>query len=92
MIYNHIVKYNGVYYNAGENVPDDVKEKGGLDIHDLPFYDDSEIHMETSSHKYTYEELSGISVRKIKELADDMGFAITKVLKDDVIKEFLNQQ
>lgn len=91
MIYNHIVKYNGVYYNAGENVPDDVKEKGGLDLSDLPF-SDTEIQMETSPHKYTYEELSGISVRKIKELADNMGFSITKVLKDDVINEFLSQQ
>ena len=92
MIYNHIVKYKGVYYNAGENVPDDVEEKGRLDKSDLPFYDDSEIQMETFPHKYTYEELSGISVRKIKELAENMGFTITKVLKDDVINEFLSQQ
>ena len=91
MKYNHIVNLNGIYYAAGEDVPDGVDEKGGPDLSDLPF-NDTEIMMETSPHKYTYEDLSGISVRKIKELAENMGFTITKVLKDDVINEFLSQQ
>ena len=91
MKYNHIVNLNGVYYAAGEDVPDCVNEKGGSDLSDLPF-SDTEIQMETSPHKYTYEDLSGISVRKIKELAENMGFTITKVIKDDVINEFLSQQ
>lgn len=91
MRYNYIVNLNGVYYAAGEDVPDDVEDRGRSDKPDLPF-SDTEIQMETSPHKYTYEELSGISVRKIKELAEDMGFTITKVIKDDVINEFLSQQ
>lgn len=91
MIYKHAVNRNGIYYNAGEDVPDDVEDKGGPDLSDLPF-NDTEIQMETSPHKYTYEELSGISVRKIKELAENLGFTISKVIKDDVINEFLSQQ
>ena len=91
MKYDHIVNLNGVYYAAGEEVPDNIQEKGGPDLSDLPF-SDIEIQMETSPHKYTREDLSGISVRRIKELAENMGFTITKVIKDDVINEFLSQQ
>lgn len=89
MRYKYMVKYNGVDYAAGEDVP--IEEKGRPDLSDLPF-SDVDIQLETSPHKYTYEELSGISVRKIKELAADMGFTITKVIKGDVINEFLSQQ
>lgn len=87
MKYDHKIKFNGIYYEAGQEVPDDqpqTKEEIGLT--------DSEIQFENSPHKYTYDELEEISVKKIRQLAEDMGFEITKTLKDDVINEFLSKQ
>ena len=33
-----------------------------------------------------------MTVKQIKELAEQKGFAITKIIKDDVIAEFLEKQ
>lgn len=42
--------------------------------------------------KYSREELSGMTVRQIREIAGQFGIAINKVIKEDVISEFLTQQ
>lgn len=42
--------------------------------------------------KLSYEDLSSMTVKQIKELAEQKGFAITKIIKDDVIAEFLEKQ
>lgn len=44
------------------------------------------------NHLYNYEELSGMTVKQIKEIAEEKGYVITKIIKDDVITEFLYQQ
>lgn len=88
MKYDHIVNYAGVYYMAGEDIPED-KVTGREEP--LPF-SDVEIEMETSPHKYTYDELEQISVRKIKRMAEEAGIEITKVIKEEVIQEFLQKQ
>lgn len=33
-----------------------------------------------------------MTIAKIKELAAELGYSITKTLKDDIIAEFLEQQ
>ena len=43
-------------------------------------------------HKYSKEELSGMTVKQIKEIAVSLGITVNKVIKDDVISEFLAQQ
>ncbi len=53
---------------------------------------DRNIVLETSPHKYTQEELSQMTVKDIKALAEDSGIKITKVIKTDVINEFLEGQ
>lgn len=88
MIYDHVVNYNGIYYQAGENVPDD-KEKGKS--FDLPF-SDSEIAFETMEHKYTEKELDEITVKEIRKIAEDKGFTLSKVVRKDIINEFLEKQ
>lgn len=85
MTYDHKVKFNGIYYEAGEEIV--MESENG----NQPFLD-SDIQFENSPHKYTYEELQENSVRKIRQIAEDMGITITKVIKDDVINEFLSKQ
>ena len=41
---------------------------------------------------YSESDLSAMTVVQIKALASDLGYSITKVIKADVIKEFLSQQ
>jgi len=91
MKYDHKVKFNGIYYAAGQEVPDQEPPVYNNQKENLPF-PGSEIQFETGKHKYTYQELDEIPVRKIKLLAEDMGFEITKTIKDDVIKEFMSKQ
>lgn len=57
-----------------------------------PNYSDSDIQFEETPHIYNYEELSEMSVRKIRKIAEDRGINITKTIKDDVINEFLEKQ
>ena len=84
MIYDHIVKISGRYYAAGENVPDDEETK--------TLFSDMDNTNEDFHTTYTYEELSLMTVKEIKKLAEDKGVLITKVIKDEVINEFLSQQ
>lgn len=42
--------------------------------------------------KYSKEELFSMTVKQIKEIAASLGFTINKVIKEDVIAEFLAQQ
>ena len=85
MRYDHIVNYNGRYYEAGEDVP----EPAPVPEHQ---FSDADITLETAPHVYTDEELWEMTVREIKQIAADKGITITKTLKDDVIKEFLGKQ
>ena len=41
---------------------------------------------------YTQEELQAMTVKDIKAIAEANGYSITKVIKADVIAEFLSQQ
>ena len=82
MKYDCIVNYNGVYYNAGEDVPieDEGKDKT------LPSLS------EESTHVYSEDELRQMPVREIRQVAQNIGITITKTLKDDVISEFISKQ
>lgn len=48
--------------------------------------------LEETGDKISYEELSTMTVKQIRELAEQKGFAITKIIKEDVIAEFLEKQ
>lgn len=47
---------------------------------------------EPVAHKYSKEDLAGMTVKQIKEIAAVRGIVISKIIKDDVISEFLSQQ
>lgn len=96
MKYDHVVKCNGVWYEAWEEVP--INEPI-LDIElqdetmELPF-SDNEIELETESEprKYTYEDLEPMTAKEIRKLAENKGIRITKSIKDDIINEFMSKQ
>lgn len=41
---------------------------------------------------YSADELNGMKVSEIKSLAEGLGYSITKLIKADIIEEFLAQQ
>lgn len=88
MKYPYKVNHNGVYYEAGQEVPED--QEGEREP--LPF-SDSDITFETAEDpKLSREELELMTVKDIKKKAEKLGFTITKVIKNDVIEEFLDKQ
>lgn len=94
MRYDYVVKYNGEYYAAGEEVPMSEPlyspKEENEDI-ELPF-SDVEIEMEMGDHKYTYDELEPMTAKEIRKLAEDKGIRLVKTLKDDIINEFVSKQ
>ena len=93
MKYDYVVKYNGVYYDAGEDIPIGVKSqmRDTEDNMELPF-SDKEIQMESEPHVYTYEELEQMTAKQMRRIAEDKGFRLMKATKDDLINEFLSKQ
>lgn len=95
MTFDHVVKYNGQYYAAWEDVPIDKSLPNNYvrDDMELPF-SDKEIELETKSelHKYTYEELEQMTAKEMRKLAEDKGFKLTKAIREDIINEFLSKQ
>lgn len=71
MVYDHMVKVNGKYYQAWETVPED-EEGGG----NLPSYSDSEIALETQNNEekiYTKTEIKRMSTEELQNLAASIG-------------------
>lgn len=81
MIFDHMVKYNGQYYNAGQDVP--------IGECSAPL-NKEETH--TKEDSLTKEQLMEMTVKNIKALADEKGFVITKTAKADIVDEFYTQQ
>lgn len=92
MTYDHVVKYNGRYYASGEEVPigESSSDNHTQDV-ELPFSDE-DITLENSPHIYTYEELEQMTAKEMRKIAEDKGFKLSKVSKDDIINEFLSKQ
>lgn len=93
MIYDHVVKYNGKYYASGTDVPteESFSDDNARDNTEPPF-SDSDIELETTPHMYTYEELGQMTVKEMRRIAEDKGFKLSKISKDDIINEFLSKQ
>lgn len=88
MKYDHVMKYNGEYYKAGEEVPIGEPLQNTLE-EELPF---SNADFEEAGYKYAYEELEEMTAKEIRKIAEESGIKITKALKDDIINEFLSKQ
>lgn len=100
MKFDHGVKHDGIFYEAGQEVPieespvltEEKEQEAFVQTEDEQALTDLDINFESAPHMYTYEELKEISVREIRKIAEDLGFEITKTIKDDVINEFLSKQ
>ena len=66
MIYNHLVKYNGVYYPAGTDVPVGVKP-----VEDKKVEEVEEVVAEIPTYSKT--EINRMSTADLKELAKEQG-------------------
>ncbi len=68
MVYDHIIKQNGIYYRSGEEVPDAAEEASPL-----PFSDEN-IEFETDQEKrYTKSEINRMPIAELQNLAAEVG-------------------
>lgn len=87
--YPYIVKYNGEWYDAGEDVPD--TEDAAVDESSLPF-PDKDIEFESQEIKqYTKTDINNMSTEELQNLAalegienafETSGNELKKVLKE----------
>lgn len=73
MKFDHMVKFNDVYYPAGEDVPMDVNGNSLEEI--SPPFSDKDIVFETMPErkKYTKTEINGMSKADLQALAAENG-------------------
>lgn len=87
MVYDHMVKANGKYYQAGEDVPeiDDMAENEDS----LPFSDD-EITLETKEDKkYTKSDIQRMNKSELQELAKNSGVEGADEMTGQELKDYL---
>lgn len=81
MVYSHLVKYNGVYYPAGTNVPVGVSS---VEIKDNKIID--EVKEEV---KYTKTDINRMSTSDLKSLAKSEGIKDADTLSGADLKKVL---
>lgn len=70
MKYDHMVKVNGKYYQAGEDIPE-VKDMA-VDK-SIPPYSDKDIEFETKEKTYTKTDINKMSKAELLEIAKNTG-------------------
>lgn len=88
MVYDHMVKINGKYYQSGENAPEitDMEE----DENSLPF-SDKDIELEESSvaKKYTKSDIQRMNKAELQELAKNSGVEGVEEMTGQELKDYL---
>lgn len=87
MVYDHMVKVNGKYYQSGEDAPEitDMAE----DENSLPFSDD-EITLETKEDKkYTKSDIQRMNKAELQELARNSGVEGAEEMTGQELKDYL---
>lgn len=90
MKYDHMVKHNGVYYTAGQEVPEE-KNTAAVDKSSLPF-SDSDIEFETNpapGKQYTRTEINRMNKQELQELALKNGVEDANEMTGSELKEYL---
>lgn len=88
MVYDHMVKVNGKYYQSGEDVPEimDMAE----DENSLPYSDnDIELEEESAGKKYTKSDIQRMNKAELQELARNSGVESTEEMTGQELKEYL---
>lgn len=86
MIYDHMVKADGKYYLAGEDVPE-IKD-AAVDETPLPFSDD-DIELETKEKTYTKTEINRMNKAELQEIARNTGVEGVDNMTGTELKEYL---
>lgn len=86
MVYDHMVKVNGKYYNAGEDVPE-INEGMG----ESPFpLSDEDITFETRPEKqYTKTDINKMNKAELAEMAKENGAEGADDMTGAELKEYL---
>lgn len=88
MKFNHEVKFNGVYYPAGADVPiNETKESEGVKA-PAPSVSGKADETPVKERKYSEEDLK-LPYMKLKALAKKEGFKVESNAKADEIREML---
>lgn len=88
MVYDHMVKVNGVYYDAGEDAPEMNARKAAVET--KPPFSDSDITFETTDEKpYTKTDINKMNKEKLLEVAQMNGFEPTDETTGAELKEYL---
>lgn len=90
MVYDHMVKVNGQYYQAGEEVPEVYDAAGGENS--LPF-SDNEIELEENSaeKKYTKSEIQRMTTADLQNLAAEEGIKDAYGTSGNELKKILTE-
>lgn len=89
MIYDHMVKVNGKYYQTGEDVPE--TEGMAVDESSLPYSDDG-IGFETQENKgYTKSEISRMKTEDLQNLAAAEGIEDAYEKSGSELKKILTE-
>lgn len=87
--YPYAVKYNGEYYESGEDVPEieGMAERNSS----LPFFDE-DIMLETKKDKqYSKTDINGMSTEELQNLAAEEGIENAFETSGNKLKEILKQ-
>lgn len=93
MIYDHMVKLNGVYYPTGAEVP----EKADRAVEEtLPPYSDNDIMLETQpdaneerEKQYTKSEIQLMKTADLQKLAESVGIDGAEEMTGGTLKKLL---
>lgn len=72
MVYDHMVKVNGVYYTAGQDVPE-KNNKMAVEEAQPPFSDSDIEFEERPDKKYTKTEINRMNTAELQQLAAEVG-------------------
>lgn len=87
MVYDHMVKVNGKYYQSGEDVPEITDMAENEDS--LPFSDE-EITLETKEDKkYTKSDIQRMNKSELQELAKNSGVEGAEEMTGQELKDYL---
>lgn len=88
MIYDHMVKANGQYYQTGEDVPE-IEDMEG-DENSLPFSDnDIELEENSAEKKYTKSDIQRMNKAELQELAKNRGVEDAEEMTGQELKDYL---
>lgn len=86
MVYDHMVKVNGKYYNTGEDVPE-IKEE--MDESPFPL-SDNDITFETMPEKqYTKTDINKMNKAELLEIAKNAGVESAEEMSRAELVEYL---